>query len=133
MVLSIQAKYRNGGWEAYYDNGRESSGIDVIEWAKKGQDLGAGEILLTSVDKEGTAKGMDIELIKAVTNVVTIPVIASGGVGNLNDIGLAIEEGCADAISVAHVLHYEELTINEIRQYCIEKNIPVRRLSVDGA
>jgi cyclase len=133
MVLSIQAKYRNGGWEAYYDNGRESSGIDVIEWAKKGQDLGAGEILLTSVDKEGTAKGMDIELIKAVTNVVTIPVIASGGVGNLNDIGLAIEEGCADAISVAHVLHYEELTINEIRQYCFEKNIPVRRLSVDGA
>ena len=106
---------------------------DVIEWAKKGQDLGAGEILLTSVDREGMAKGMDIELIKAVTNVVTIPVIASGGVGNLNDIGLAIEEGCADAISAAHVLHYEELTINEIRQYCIEKNIPVRRLSVDGA
>ena len=76
---------------------------------------------------------MDIELIKAVTAVVTLPVIASGGVGNLNDIGLAVEEGGADAISIAHVLHYEELTINEIRQYCIEKKIPVRRLSEDGA
>jgi cyclase len=133
MVLSIQAKSKNGAWEAYYDNGRESSGLDVVEWAKKGQDLGAGEILLTSVDREGTAKGMDIELIKAVTAVVTLPVIASGGVGNLNDIGLAVEEGGADAISIAHVLHYEELTINEIRQYCIEKKIPVRRLSEDGA
>jgi cyclase len=107
--------------------------LDVVEWAKKGQDLGAGEILLTSVDREGTAKGMDIELIKAVTSVVTVPVIASGGVGNLNDVGLAIKEGGADAISIAHVLHYEELTIDEIRQYCIQKNIPVRRLSVDGA
>jgi cyclase len=133
MVLSIQAKSKNGNWEAYYDNGRESSGLDVIEWAKKCQDLGAGEILLTSVDREGTAKGMDIELIKAVTSVVTVPVIASGGVGDLNDVGLAVLEGGADAIAIAHVLHYEELTINEIRQYCIEKKIPVRRLNVDVA
>lgn len=133
LVLSIQAKSKNGSWVAYYDNGRESSGLDVVEWAKKGQDLGAGEILLTSVDREGTAKGMDIELIKAVTNAVTVPVVASGGVGSLNDIGLAVKEGGADAISIAHVLHYEELTINEIRQYCIQQNIPVRTLSVDGA
>jgi cyclase len=129
MVLSIQAKAKSGNWEAYYDNGRESSGLDVIEWAKKAQDLGVGEIFLTSVDREGTAKGMDIELIKAVTSVVSVPVVASGGVGSLKDVELAVKDGGADAISIAHVLHYEELTINKIRQYCIEKNIPVRKLS----
>jgi hypothetical protein len=120
---------KNNDWEVFTECGREKTGIKVIDWVKKSVELGAGEILLTSVDREGTAKGMDIELIKAVTAVVTLPVIASGGVGNLNDIGLAVEEGGADAISIAHVLHYEELTINKIRQYCIEKNIPVRKLS----
>ena len=82
MVLSIQAKRDGNRWEAYYDNGREHSYIDVVEWAKQGQSLGAGEIILTSVDMEGTGEGFDIELVKAVTDVVNIPVIASGGMGS---------------------------------------------------
>tara|TARA_B100000787_G_scaffold169989_1_gene163306 strand:- start:2107 stop:2880 length:774 start_codon:yes stop_codon:yes gene_type:complete len=128
-VLSIQAKSKNQGWEAYYDNGREPSGFDVVEWAVKAQDLGVGEIFLTSVDKEGTAKGLDIELINAVSSVVSVPVVASGGAGSCKDIESAVKDGGADAIALAHVLHYEKLSINQIRDYLIEKNIPVRKLS----
>lgn len=129
MVLSIQAKRTtNDSWEAYYDNGREHSQLDVIEWAKKGQELGAGEIMLTSVDQEGTAKGFDIELVKAVTDVVTIPVIASGGMGALGDIDKVVNEGNADAVAMAHVLHYKQYDLSEIRQYCVENEVPVRLL-----
>lgn len=127
VVLSIQAKKHNNDWEAYYDNGREHSYIDVIEWAKKGENLGAGEIILTSVDNEGTTKGFDVELIKAVTEVVSIPVIASGGMGKVTDIELVANIGKADAVAMAHVLHYDKLTIKEIRDFCIRNNIPVRR------
>lgn len=126
MVLSIQAKKIESGWEAYYDNGREHSHIDAIEWAVRGQELGAGEIMLTSVDQEGTAKGFDVELIKTVTDKVTIPVIASGGMGKLDDIDQVINDGHADAVAMAHVLHYGHLTIPAVRQYCVEKQIPVR-------
>ena len=129
MVLSIQAKKHSQGWEAYYDNGREHSGIDVIEWAKKAQENGAGEIILTSVDQDGTAKGFDIELIKAVTEEVTIPVIASGGMGCSEDLKNAVEIGNADAVAMAHVLHYKELDVNTIREYCISNQIPVRKVS----
>jgi len=127
MVLSIQAKRNNGQWEAYYDNGREHSYLDVIEWAKKGESLGAGEIMLTSVDQEGTAKGFDIELIKAVTDIVSIPVIASGGMGKLEDADGAINGGNADAIAMAHILHYNHISINEIRSHCQSHRIPVRK------
>ena len=96
MVLSIQAKRQGNFWEAYFDNGREHSGLDAIEWARKGQSLGAGEILLTSVDQEGTAKGFDLELVKAVTDEVDIPVIASGGMGALEDL---------DAVLIGHHRH----------------------------
>jgi|TARA_B100001079_G_scaffold84729_1_gene72872 cyclase len=126
MVLSIQAKNHGNHWEAYYDNGREHSHLDVIEWAKRGEELGAGEIMLTSVDKEGTAKGFDVELVKAVTDVVTVPVIASGGMGRLEDINPVIQKGHADAVAMAHVLHYNQLSISEIRDHCISKKIPVR-------
>ncbi|HBR59321.1 MAG TPA: imidazole glycerol phosphate synthase subunit HisF, partial [Deltaproteobacteria bacterium] len=119
MVLSIQAKNHGNHWEAYYDNGREHSHLDVIEWAKRGEELGAGEIMLTSVDKEGTAKGFDVELVKAVTDVVTVPVIASGGMGRLEDINPVIQKGHADAVAMAHVLHYNQLSISEIRDHCI--------------
>ena len=132
MVLSIEAKYNRNGWEAYYDNGREHSGIDVIEWAQRGQDLGAGEIVLTSVDREGTAKGFDIDLVKAVTDVVTIPVIASGGMGKLEDVESVINEGNVDAVAMAHVLHYEHFSVGEIRDYCIGQGIPVRRVESSG-
>jgi len=127
MVLSIQAKRNKGYWEAYYDNGREHSGLDAIEWAIKGQELGAGEIMLTSVDKEGTAKGFDVDLVEAVTDRVTIPVIASGGMGSLKDLKSVTVNGHADAVACAHVLHYKHLTVPEIRDYCVEEGIPVRQ------
>jgi len=126
-VLSIQAKRNHDHWEAYYDNGREHSHLDVIEWAKKGESLGAGEIILTSVDQEGTAKGFDVELIKAVTDIVSIPVIASGGMGKLEDADGAINDGNADAIAMAHILHYNHFSINEIRSHCQSQGIPVRK------
>jgi len=130
MVLSIQAKSDGGNnWEAYYDNGREHSYLDVIEWAIKAEYLGAGEIMLTSVDREGTARGFDIDLVKAVTNVVSIPVIASGGMGKLDDIDSVVKEGGADAVAMAHLLHYEHQHIDSVRNHCIEKGIPVRQYS----
>lgn len=132
MVLSIQAMRHSNHWEAYYDNGREHSHLDVIEWAKRGEELGAGEILLISVDREGTAKGFDVDLIKAVTEVVSIPVIASGGMGKLTDIDPVIQEGHADAIAMAHVLHYNHLTIKDVRAHCLEQEIPVRLFSAEG-
>ena len=132
MVLSIQAKRHGDYWEAYYDNGREHSHIDVIEWAKKGQEMGAGEIILTSVDHEGTKKGFEVELVKAVTDVVTIPVVVSGGMGKVEDINDVVNVGHADGIAMAHVLHYNEITINDARDYCIQNNIPVRQLNQEG-
>ena len=128
MVLSIEAKRHHDHWEAYYDNGREHSNLDAIEWAKEGQERGAGELCLTSVDQEGTAKGFDIDLIRSITSVVNIPVIASGGMGKLEDIDPVVEKGKADAIAMAHVLHYGKYSVSEVRQYCIDQNIPVRRV-----
>ena len=128
MVLSVQAKRQLKGWEAYYDNGRERSGLDVLEWVKKGQDLGAGEIVLTSVDNEGTAKGFDLELISEVTERLDIPVIASGGAGDLEHVGTAVKDAKADAVALAHVLHYEKFSVGEIRKYCVDQNIPVRTI-----
>jgi imidazole glycerol-phosphate synthase subunit HisF len=132
MVLSIEAKRNGDHWEAYYDNGREHSHLDVIEWAKKGQELGAGEIFLTSVDMEGTGRGFDVELVKAVTDVVTIPVIASGGMGEVEDLANVVNIGHADAVAMAHTLHYGHHTVNEVRQYCINQNIPVRHVDHAG-
>ena len=128
MVLSIQAKkIDEGKWEAYYDNGREKTGIDVVEWAKTGCQLGAGEILLTSVDREGTAKGFDIELVKAVSTAVSIPVIACGGMGKEDDFVTVVREGYADAVAMAHVLHYNKMTVASIREHATNQSIDVRR------
>lgn len=128
IVLSIEAKKQSNSWEAYYDNGREHSGIDTIEWAKQGEELGAGEILLTSVDQEGTGKGFDLELIKKITSKVNIPVISSGGMGELNHLDDAVKEAKSDAIAMANVLHYNKLEVSEIREHCIKNNIKVRNL-----
>jgi cyclase len=129
MILSVQAKRNGDHWEAYFDNGRERSGLNAIEWAKRGEELGAGEILLTSVDQEGTAKGFDITLVKAITDRVNIPVIASGGMGKLSDLSDVVKNGHADAVAMAHVLHYDHYTVQRIRSYCIENDIPVRKVS----
>lgn len=128
MVLSIQAKkIAHGKWECYYDNGREHTGRDVVEWAQEGVALGAGEILLTSVDREGTAKGFDIELVRAVSGSVSIPVIAGGGMGNIQHLVEVVHEGGADAVAMAHVLHYGKLTVKDIRAGAFHENVDVRR------
>lgn len=128
MVLSVQAKRRPGGqgWEALCDQGREHTGLDVVEWVKRGQELGAGEILLTSVDREGTRSGFDIELLGAVTDVATIPVIASGGMGKHADLAAAVIEGGVTATAIAHVLHYNELGIADIRAAATQRGIRMR-------
>lgn len=128
MVLSIQAKkIAPGIWECYYDNGREHTGRDVVEWAQEGVALGAGEILLTSVDREGAAKGFDIDLIRAVSGIVPIPVIAGGGMGNIDHLVEAVNIGLADAVAMANVLHYGKLTVEDIRSGALQANLDVRR------
>ncbi len=107
IVVSIEAKHRpNGSYEAYADNGREQTGVDVFEWVVRAAELGAGEILLTSIDREGTGRGFDVELTKRVAESVSIPVIASGGAGSVEDVRTVVEAGSADAVAVASMLHY---------------------------
>jgi cyclase len=116
MVLGIEAKrVGNGRWECYTDNGREKTGVDAVDWAQRGQALGAGEILLTSVDQEGTRSGFDVELVRAVSDAVTIPVIASGGMGRIEHLLDVATQGNADAVAMAHVLHYGVLMLPDIR------------------
>ena len=157
IVVSIEViKQADGRYLVYTDNGREYTGIELLEWAKKVEELGAGEIVLTSVDREGTGTGLDIEIIKKVTDIVSIPLIAHGGAGNLADIESAIKEGGASAVAVASVLHYgaisnrspnkiselegnteflrsgkvssriEPHTLQEIKKYLVENNIETR-------
>ena len=129
MVLSIEAKrINNNKWEAYVYNGREPTAIDAIEWAMKGVELGAGEILVTSVDQEGTRSGFDCELVKAVSRSVSVPVIASGGMGNIKHMLSVILDGEADAVAMASVLHYKILELPDIRSAALEAKIPVRRV-----
>lgn len=117
MVISIEAKNkRPGEWEAYTDNGREQTGLDVVEWAKRCESLGAGEILLTSIDREGTRKGFEVDLISAVSTTVSIPVIASGGMGNVQHLADVVKIGKADAVAMADILHYNRMTFQEIRK-----------------
>jgi cyclase len=127
MVLSIEAK-RNpgGGWEAYTDNGREHTGLDAVQWAKRGAELGAGEILLTSVDQEGTRKGFDVALVRAVSEMVNIPVIASGGMGSIEHLTEVVKAGGADAVAMADVLHYGRMSMPDIRRAARETGLPVR-------
>lgn len=127
-VLSIEAKRSGDGrWEAYTDNGRERTGLDVIEWAKRGAEMGAGELLITSVDREGTRKGFDVALVKAVTDVVSIPVIASGGLGEPAHLVEVVREGGADAVAVADALHYGRYDLKTLRQAALEAGLTVRR------
>lgn len=127
MVLSIEAKRTGPGrWEAYTDNGREHTGREVVEWAKQAVERGAGEILLTSVDQEGTRRGFDIELTRAVSDAVSVPVIASGGMGAIEHLVDVVKSGHADAVAMADVLHYKRLSIADIRQGAREAGIRVR-------
>ena len=127
MVLSIEAaKQEDGTWEAYTDNGREHSGYNVIEWSIEAEKLGAGEILLTSVDRDGTYKGFDLDLIEEVSNAVSIPVIASGGMSSPTDLCEVVKTAKADAVAIASILHYEKFSVQEVKKEAIDLGIDIR-------
>ena len=128
VVVAIDAKKREDGtgWNIYRNGGRIDMGIDAVEWAMKAARLGAGEILLTSMNGDGTKNGYDLELTRAVAENVSIPVIASGGAGNLQHFEEAFTIGKADAALAASLFHYKELEIKEVKQYLQKKGIPVR-------
>jgi cyclase len=127
MVLSIEAKQIGAAhWEVYTDNGRERTGLDVIEWVRRGVALGAGEILLTSVDREGTRRGFDVALVRAVTAEVSVPVIASGGMGTPQHLVEVVLQGEADAVAMADILHYRRATIGDIRAVAQAAGLHVR-------
>ena len=134
IVLSIEAKRAGQGkWEAYTDNGREHTGLDVVAWAQRCAELGAGEILLTSVDREGTRKGFDVALVKAVTSAVSIPVIASGGLGTPAHLIELVRDGGADAVAVADAIHYNRFSLSVLRQAALEAGLPVRNVKSTAA
>jgi len=127
MVLSVEAKQvAPDRWEVYTNNGRERTGLDVVEWVKRGVAMGAGEVLLTSVDREGTRKGFDIALVRAVTAEVSLPVIASGGMGKPADLIDVVNFGGADAVAMADILHYSRATVGDIRSVAQVAGIGVR-------
>jgi cyclase len=128
IVLAVDAKKREdgSGWDAYIAGGRINTGLDAIEWIKKGVELGAGEILLTSMDADGTLQGFDLELCKAVRNAVQVPVIASGGCGSLEHFYEVFEQDAADAALAASLFHYGTLSVGQVKDYLKEKNMEVR-------
>ncbi|MDA8441968.1 MAG: imidazole glycerol phosphate synthase subunit HisF [Peptococcaceae bacterium] len=127
IVLAVDARARQGGgWEVYIHGGRTPTGLDVLAWVEQGQSLGAGEILLTSMDRDGTKDGYDLELTRQVSEAVSVPVIASGGVGNLAHILAGLTLGKADAALAASIFHYGEYTIKETKQYLAQHGVLVR-------
>ncbi len=128
IVLAIDAKRRvdNSGWEVYLHGGRTPTGKDAIEWAREGAELGAGEILLTSMDKDGTRDGYDLELTRAVSEAVGIPVIASGGVGQLEHLYEGVTQGKADAVLAASIFHFGDYSIGQAKQYLLTRGVPTR-------
>ncbi|HRK17681.1 MAG TPA: imidazole glycerol phosphate synthase cyclase subunit [Hyphomicrobiaceae bacterium] len=131
VVLSIEAKRtKSGGWEAFTDNGREHTGLDAIEWAKRGASLGAGEILVTSVDQEGTRKGFDVELTRKIVEAVPVPVIASGGMGSIAHMTEVATGAKPDAIAIADMLHYNRATLEDIRAGARAAGLAVRDTTV---
>lgn len=127
IVVAIDARrVGEGKWEIYTHGGRKPTGIDAVEWAQKVESLGAGEILLTSMDRDGTKEGFDIELTRMVSETVNIPVIASGGVGNLEHIAEGLTAGKADAALAASIFHFREYSIRQVKEYLHQQGIPVR-------
>lgn len=127
VVVNIEAKKWNNYWECYTDCGRIQSGKDVLEWAKEVEQRGAGEILLQSVDKDGRNRGFDLELCKKVVDLVDIPVVVASGAGSLEDIKEVIEYAKPSGVSIASLLHYDKVTISDIKKYLKDNNIEVSR------
>ncbi|RQW02428.1 imidazole glycerol phosphate synthase subunit HisF [candidate division KSB1 bacterium] len=126
IVLSIDAKRDGDSWSAYINGGRVNSGIDALKWTKQGEQMGAGEILLNSIDMDGTKQGYDLELNRTVSELVNIPLIASGGAGTLEQMLDAIVLGKADAVLLASLLHYGEYRISDIKNYLKDKGVTIR-------
>jgi cyclase len=126
IVVAIDAKKVDDHWEVFTHGGRNATGINAISWAQKMAELGAGELLITSMDRDGTKKGFDNMLIKLISDVVEVPIIASGGVGNLQHLVDGVKDGGADAVLAASIFHYGEFTIQEAKQYMVDNNIEVR-------
>mgnify|MGYP002769073116 FL=1 len=127
IVVAIDAKQVSPGrWEIFTHGGRNPTGLEAVSWAQKMENLGAGEILLTSMDRDGTKRGFDIELTRAISDSVNIPVIASGGVGNLQHLADGIQKGHADAVLAASIFHYGEYTVQQAKKFMSDQNIPVR-------
>ena len=126
IVVAIDAKRQDGHWEVFINGGRTPTGIDALTWAQKVARLGAGEILLTSMDFDGTKDGYDLELTAAITKKVNIPVIASGGAGSLEDFYNVFTEAGADAALAASLFHYNEFSVRQVKDYLKERGVPVR-------
>lgn len=127
IVISIEAQRKNGQkWEPYTDSGRSPTGLDLVSWVKRVIKLGAGELLITSINQDGTYKGFDIELLNSVSKIANIPIIASGGAGNLGHFYEAIKRGHADGICASSILHFNHLSILKIKKYLTNKNIDIR-------
>ncbi len=127
IVVAIDAKQAAPGrWEVFTHGGRKATGLDVVAWAQKMEQLGVGELLLTSMDRDGTKSGFDLALTRAVSDAVGVPVIASGGVGGLQDLADGIKEGHADAVLAASIFHYGQHTVGEAKRFMAEQGIPVR-------
>jgi cyclase len=129
IVGSIAAKQMpDGTYECFIENGREPTGLEAIEWAQRLEELGAGEILLTSIDQEGTKDGYEVDLLEEISSKVSIPVVASGGAGSVDHVEECIQEGSVDAVAIASLFHYDELTISELKSELDTREIEVRMI-----
>jgi cyclase len=126
VVVAIDGKWEGDHWQVYIDGGRVPTGLEVVAWAREVERLGAGEILLTSMDTDGTRRGYDLRMLRAVADAVTVPVIASGGAGELSHFYDALTAGRADAALAASLFHYRELTVGQVKSFLAERGVPVR-------
>ncbi len=128
IVVAMDAKENNNKWEVYLNGGRQPTGIDLFEWAKEAENCGAGEILFTSMNNDGTKNGYANKALQKLSELVNIPIIASGGAGNMEDFADAFEKGKADAALAASVFHFKEISIPELKDFLCERNIPIRKI-----
>lgn len=126
IVLAVDVKRAGAGWKVFIKGGREETGLDALDWIRRAEELGAGEILLTSMDRDGTQEGYDLDLLQKVSAAVRIPVIASGGAGNCGHLLDALCDGRADAVLAASIFHYDRYSIGEVKRFLAEHGVPIR-------